>query len=104
MAPDRLPFDSPLQQYEQQAADLLSAYRAGEPGAVAFLRDHHPRFRDAEVKWLVRRVTDEEVRAAGLDLDDARAAIAEWHEFPDWDALAKYAGAVSGDPSVRRFE
>lgn len=100
-----LPFKSPLEEYNRQARDLLSAYRAGDAEAIAIIKQRHPRFLDEKIPWLPKNVTDETVRDAALDLADARLVIARWYDFRDWAALEQYASAVTGeDPAVGRFE
>src|SRR5579885_2917766 len=92
---DRLPFRSALAAYEIQAEELFGAWKAGDPAAIEFFRTKHPRFRDAAVSWLPRRVPPEEVRSAPFDITDAKLAIARWYDFRDWPALAEWVEAVA---------
>jgi ankyrin repeat protein len=101
----RLAIDSPLSDYERQAAELLGAWQAGDPAVVQVVRAHHPWFLDSTITWLPRRLTDEEVRAAPFGEDDARLALARFYVFRDWASLAVWVEAVQQPGSaVSRFE
>jgi len=97
-------FRSPLAAYEQQAEQLLAAYRAADPGASDLFQRYHPRFRDEKIKWLPRPVTESEIRNGAFTLDDARLALARAYDFLDWDAVAAYAGAVADNGPMFAFE
>jgi ankyrin repeat protein len=100
----RLPFDAPLERYAEQAAQLLDAHRAAEPDALEVFHHHHPRFLDAEVKWLGRLdLTEEDIRNSPLDLADAQLALARSYDFRDWPALAGYVQSLE-DPATNAFE
>jgi hypothetical protein len=106
-----LPFRSSLEAYEAQADALLGAWRAADPDATRFFREHHPRFLDERIPWLPRRtadgrpVSDEEARKAALERSDSRLATARGYDFQDWDRLAEWVEAVRQDGSpVARFE
>src|SRR5262249_2424385 len=46
-----------------------------------------------------------EAQHIAFDADDARLAVARWHDFQDWDRLVEHVDAVSVDRSpVARFE
>src|SRR5579883_367679 len=98
------PFDSPLGVYERQAADLLAAHRAADPEAIDLLHRKHPRFLDEAIPWLPKSIPDSEIREAALTLDDARLAIARFHDFADWAALESYVAAVGQRGPVFVFE
>ncbi len=101
----RLPFHADLPQYEKQAAALLEAHRASDPEAIQLIHQRHPRFLDEKIPWLPKDVSDEEIRGAGLDLADARLALARWYDFRDWPALAAFAAEAADENSaVHRFE
>jgi len=101
----RLPYRASLGDYEQQAAQLLEGWNAGEKTATRFFWQQHPRFRDDAVKWLPKQLSEAEIRAAGMDIDDARLAVARWHGFNGWPELSEYVDAVGRDGSaVHRFE
>ena len=104
MRPDPLPFRSRLEDYEAQADALLEAWRAGDPDATRFFREHHPRFLDERVPWLPKRMSDAEVRGVTLDRSDARLATARVYSFLDWERLAEWVEAVARDGPVTRFE
>ncbi|HXR97726.1 MAG TPA: ankyrin repeat domain-containing protein [Terriglobales bacterium] len=99
-----LPFRSPLARYEQQAEALLAAHRAGDPAAVDLFHRKHPRFLDEKIKWLPKRIADEEIRDASLSLDDARLALARCYDFLDWASLAACAAAIAEEGEVFEFE
>jgi ankyrin repeat protein len=101
----RLPFRATLADFSLQAAELLEAWRAGDADALEFFRQHHPRFRDEEVKWVARHVPVDDLRAAAFQMEDAQLAVARWYDFRDWDALSDWVHAVSQEGSqVERFE
>src|SRR5262245_10619955 len=101
----RLPFQAGLDEYQRQADELLAGWNAGERAATKFFWQQHPRFRDADVKWLARNIPESEVRSVAMDAADAQLAIARWYDFDSWDALGEYGGAVTRDGSpVHRFE
>lgn len=100
-----LPFDTRLGEYEDQAVALLDALRAGDADALGVFKQRHPRFLDARIPWLSTNPSDDEVRGAGLAIDDARLALARWYDFREWAALEQHVAAASeaGSP-VQRFE
>lgn len=98
------PFRSPLSAYEQQAETLLAGHRAADPAAIDLFHRKHPRFLDEKVKWLPKRITNSEVGAAALSLDDARLAIARHYDFLDWASLAAWVDAVSQEGPIFAFE
>lgn len=100
-----LPFRSPLEAYAAQADALLEGWRAHDPDAMRFVREHHPRFLDERLPWLPKRLSDDEVRSVALDRSDARLAGARGYSFQDWERLAEWVEAVAQDGSpVARFE
>jgi ankyrin repeat protein len=99
------PFRAPLEEYEEQAAELLKAWVAGDPAAIHIVTHKHPRFLDSRVPWLPRQLTDAEVRSVELLPEDARLTVARWYDFQDWSRLAEYVEAVRRDGSpVQIFE
>ena len=100
-----LPYDAPLEAYMAEAERLFDTVRQREAGALAFIRAHHPRYRDPGLPWLVRPGEPSDLGPTAFDLDDARLAMARSHDFLDWPALVSYVMAVSdrGSP-VYRFE
>ena len=79
-----LRFDSELGAYESQAERLLEGWRAGEAEAIQIVRANFPPFLDDVVKWLPKRLTEEELRRFSPAVEDARVALARWYSFPDW--------------------
>jgi hypothetical protein len=103
MAPP--PFDAPLSHYLTEAADVFGRWRRQDPAALAFFRQHHPRFRRADVPWMPTADADAAVRTASFSTDDARLAVARAHDFLDWASLAAWVTALDGrDPDVYPFE
>jgi ankyrin repeat protein len=101
----RLPFDSTLEQYEAQAAELLEAHRGGDSTAISVFHENHPRFLDEKIPWLPRRMSDAEIQSAAIDLYDARLALARAYDFKDWQALEGYVRSVAArDSAAFRFE
>lgn len=101
----RLRFDAALADYENQAEELLDAWRRGDAEAVKIVRHSHPKFLDAAIPWLPKDFSEAEARSVPLDRDDARLTIARWHDFENWQRLAEYVVAVTAPGSlVFRFE
>jgi hypothetical protein len=90
-----VPFRSPLSLYEQQVQGLLAGHRAADPAAIDLFHRRHPRFLDEKFRWRPKFMPTSEIRDAALSLDDARLAIARYHDFLDWPALAAYVETVS---------
>ena len=98
-------FNSSLDQYQQQAEALLQAWRAGEHEAIRCFNERHPRFLDAKIPWLPKKMSATEIQSAPLDLADAQLTTARGYNFRDWPALTEYVTAVTRDDSpVHRFE
>ncbi|MBI2688702.1 MAG: ankyrin repeat domain-containing protein [Acidobacteria bacterium] len=100
-----LPYNASLDQYQQQAAQLLAAHHAADPEAIDLFHHCHPRFLDDKVVWLPKDLPEGEIENAGINLADAQLALARWYDFRDWQALTEYVDAVI-DPNspVARFE
>ncbi len=100
-----LPFDSTLDQYKQQAEELLEAHRSGDSQAICVFHENHPRFLDSKIPWLPKDQPDSEIQNAALDLADAQLTLARGYDFQSWPALADYVEAVTRDGSpVFQFE
>lgn len=94
-----LPFRAGLEEYERLAEELLDAYRVGDRGAKQCFKEHLPRFLDSHIPWLSAADAELRMAAAVLDENDARLAIARFHDFKDWSALGGYVASVSRDDS-----
>jgi ankyrin repeat protein len=90
-----LPYRAALAEYEQQATALFDALASGDPAAAWRFKWEHPRFRGGSVA---------DVKAAALDLTDARVVVAHEYGFETWADLAAFTDDVAGDGPVRRFE
>lgn len=100
-----LPFRSPVQDYERQAAEALEGWRSEDEGAIRLFRENHPRLLDDRIPWLPKRRSASELRAVTFDLDDARLALARWYTFQSWARLVDWVEAVAREGSpVSRFE
>jgi ankyrin repeat protein len=99
-----LRFDAPVGEFEDQAKALLTAHGAGDDAAIALLHRLHPRFLDVAIPWLPRRMAEGEIRAAVLDMNDARLAVARGYNFVDWPALEEFAARVRSDAELHAFE
>ena len=100
-----LPLEAPLQQYREQAASLLEAWRAGDASAIQIVRHKHPRFLNPAIPWLPKRLTDAEVRSEPFELPDAELTVARAYDFENWARLAEHVAAVTDQGSaVWRFE
>jgi hypothetical protein len=90
-----LPFDAPLDAYDQEAERLLAAYMAGDGDAVEAFKWLDPRFRDRPLSA---------VPGAALVLGDARLMVARHHAFESWEHLHAFTVAIRSEGSVARFE
>jgi len=98
-------FDAPLSDYAAQADQLLTGWQAGEPWALDLFHQRHPRFLDERIPWLPKRLSHDDIRAAAIDEDDARLAVARGYDFADWPALETHVrGVAQPDSAVYRFE
>lgn len=100
-----LPFLSPLDAYDEQAAQLLTGHRSADPSALGVIHQNHPGFLDDAIPWLPRDLPPGDIAAAPFDLGDARLTVARAYSFLDWDALAEHVGETTriGSP-VHTFE
>lgn len=105
MALAPLPYRSTITDYRRQADALYAGWQAGEADAIRVFRTKHPKFLDATIPWLERRISAEEARAVPIDREDAALALARWYDFADWQHLVEHVEAVTkpGSP-VARFE
>jgi ankyrin repeat protein len=88
-----------------QADDLLAAWNAGDADAIQLFRQKHPRFLDARIPWLPKKMSDAEVRGVTLELADAQLAVARWYDFESWSRVVEYVDAVTQEGSrVAEFE
>src|SRR5439155_25788785 len=55
------------------------AWRAGDPGARQIFTHSHPRFLNPDIPWLPRKLSNDELRSASLDIADAQLALARWN-------------------------
>ena len=100
-----LPLGSSIDAYAAQADHLLDEWGNGESWAIEVFHRRHPQFLDEKIKWLPRRLSPDDIRAAALTGDDARLAVARWYDFLDWDSLQVYADTVGQSSSLAaRFE
>jgi ankyrin repeat protein len=81
--------------YASEAEELFRGLQSGSDGAAWCFKWDHPRFKGKDVA---------EVRAATLDLDDARLVIARRYSFDTWADLQAHVDEVSRDGDVARFE
>src|SRR5437867_1864600 len=99
-----LPFRASLEQYQEQAAELLEAHRSGDSQAIRIIHENHPRFLDSQIPWLPKNLSDSEIENATLELADAQLTLARWYSFQNWAALVEYVEAVRRDGRVFQFE
>jgi hypothetical protein len=92
---DALPYRASLEELERQAATLFDALKSGDQAAAWRFKWEHPRFRGKPLA---------DVKAATLDLADARAVIAQEYGFHAWTDLAAFTAAVARGGPVDRFE
>jgi ankyrin repeat protein len=82
-----LPARPDLDQYRTQAKDLVKAWKAGDPPALARIRAHHPR---------LGALDDGALRRAAFRLADAQWVIAREHGDESWPAFAARVAGAAG--------
>jgi hypothetical protein len=85
MPPKALPDRPNLAQYKKQAKDLLRAWRAGDPEAIARVTAQHPRLRSRGA-----------AAEATFQLADAQLVVAREHGDDAWTAFAARIEATAG--------
>lgn len=85
-----------VQYYESAAADLLEAYRTGNPRALQSVWDHsgHRRPLDAMRRYVRVDLGYQENEAVDISLDETRFLVARAYGFPDWRALTEHLAAL----------
>lgn len=78
MPPQSLPARPSLEQLKNQAKDLLKAYRAGQPSAIARFRESMPR---------LFGTPDDQPDPPSVSLRDAQHVVAVEYGFPSWTQL-----------------
>ena len=78
MPPQSLPARPSLEQLKNQAKDLLKAYRAGHPSAVARFRESMPR---------IFGVVNDQPDPPSLSLRDAQHVVAAEYGFSSWSQM-----------------
>jgi ankyrin repeat protein len=100
-----LPLRAGLGQYQEQATDLVRAYKSGDREAMRCIRQLHPRLPGRAGTNDRNDVTDSEIQSAGLTLADAQEVIARCNGFETWPELARHVEAVTRKGSrVLQFE
>lgn len=89
-----LPAVPNLEQQKKLARELLNAARAGDPSALARLRQAHPRFGS---------LPDKEWPPASLALSDAQLALAREYGFLSWPKLKAHIEALTSALITRPF-
>jgi ankyrin repeat protein len=101
----QLPVLTSLERYQKQSKELINAYKSGDPEAVRCIRQHHPRLPGRANTNDRNKVTDSNIRSAGVTLADSRSVVARWHGFASWSNLAKHIEALTRKNSrVMQFE
>ena len=93
--PPPLPFTAAPGNYLDQARALLADFQAGDDAAAWRFKWEHPRFRGRKIG---------EVKAATVDLDDAKLVTARQYAFESWSDLAAFAERAPADRAIVRFE
>ena len=86
MPTDRLPDNPDIERLKAHAKTLRDLVRAGVEGAVALVREHHPRFSE---------LTAGTPEATGFKLADAQLTLARHYEFASWPQLRRYVEMVN---------
>ena len=100
-----LPFCASLDQYQNQAKDLLKAIGSGDPEAVQCIKQYHPPLPGRANSTERDKLSDSEIRSAKVCLADAQFVVARWYGFENWSKLAEFVAAVIRQGSaVAQFE
>src|SRR2546430_8413358 len=101
----KLPARPRLEQYREQAKDLIKAFKSGDPDGMRWVRRYHPHLPGRPDTNDRNNVTDSEIRSAKLSFADAQSVIAREHQFESWPKFAKHIKALNQNGSpVARFE
>jgi hypothetical protein len=89
-----LPIQAGLEQYQQQADALYTAYTAGDTAAIRQMKDGHPQW------W---RLQEAEFRQLNVTPADAQVVVAWYYAFNNWNELATWVYTVTqaGSPTAR---
>lgn len=79
-------FVANIEWIDERVAGLLHAHKSAVPAALEQIREWHPRFADA---------TDDDIRQARFDEEDARLVYAREHGFESWHELASRIDALA---------
>jgi ankyrin repeat protein len=79
-------FVADIEWIDDRVAGLLHAHASAVPAALEQIREWHPRFADA---------TDDDIRQARFDEEDARLVYAREHGFDSWHELANRLDALA---------
>lgn len=90
-----LPARPDLDHLRRQAKSLLAALAAGDPDAIATIRDHLP---------AAKALSADQVRKAGFRLADAQSAIARKTGFASWPKLARHVDQLRALEGTWEFE
>jgi len=61
-----LPLGSSIDAYAAQADHLLDEWGNGESWAIEVFHRRHPQFLDEKIKWLPKRLSPDDIRAAAF--------------------------------------
>ena len=94
-----------LEQYKQQARDLIKAFKSGDPEAMRWIRRYNPHLPGRPDTNDRNNLTDSEIQSAKLSLADAQFIVARAHRFESWPKFAKHIEALNQNgSSVAQFE
>jgi hypothetical protein len=100
-----LPIRAGLDQFQDQARNLVKAFQAQDPSVMRSIRQYHPRLPGRANTNDRNPVTDAEIRKTGLTVADAQCIVARWHAFENWPALVNHSAALAGkDSCILQFE
>lgn len=91
MPPHLLPARPSLEQLKNQAKDLLKAYRAGQPPAVARFRESMPRPFGTK---------DDQPERPSFSLRDAQLVVAREYGFASWSQMHKHIVERESTPMI----
>jgi ankyrin repeat protein len=77
----QLPARPNLEQYKNQAKDLVHAHRTAAPEALERIARHHPR---------LHKLSPAEITSANFSLTDAQLVLAREHGFESWPKFAAH--------------
>ena len=80
--------------YEDRVSGVISMHKSGSAGAMETIRQNHPGFAS---------MSDDDIRTADFNADDARVVLAREHGFDHWSDFKKHVEEIQSGKSYEPF-